>query len=106
MGLGSWLIVAKVRGCIIKQKCSCELRIFAHYQVMQQIHTPEQIEQMASQHGIHLKDVYSRAGVHRSTPERWGNKFCEPRLSTLRKLSSALNDLISERHRRADFIAQ
>lgn len=54
-----------------------------------------EIESLASTAGISIDDVLKRAGVATTTWWRWREGHFLPRLSTLRKVRSALNDEIA-----------
>lgn len=59
--------------------------------------TFEEINRLRTEHGLTRRDVYKRAGVNGETWRRTANETTEPNQRTLRKLSSALDELIAER---------
>lgn len=59
----------------------------------------QEIQQQAEAVGTNLTEVCRRAGVSRSTPQRWLDGDGGPTLATLTKLREALKGIARERKR-------
>lgn len=59
------------------------------------------IEQRAAGADIKMSEVLRLAGVAQTTWWRWGEGHFEPRIKTLRRVRTALDDLIVERSKAA-----
>lgn len=57
---------------------------------MDDLLSPDDVERMAAEAGMPLKELFERAGISRWTFERWRAGKTEPSLTNYRKISEVL----------------
>lgn len=57
---------------------------------MEELLSPDDVERLAAEAGLSLKDVFDRAGIARTTFYRWKTGKNEPTLRVYRRIRDAL----------------